>query len=141
MFIRFPVGESLSRDFISTLELLRLDGQGLLHQPDWAGCRESPEAAHPLTRLRPGPPLLALHTVYPLSLHMGLTKGGGCVPDISAVHTTAAPGAGTHLPGYCHPLGLSCPPQEGPNGSLDRISSSFSVSGRGYTWISKDYAC
>lgn len=126
MSIRFPMGESLSHDLISTLELFPLDGQGLLHQPGWAGCRESPAGS--------------AHSVPSVSAR-GLSKKGGCVLEGSAAHTTATPGAGTHLPGHCHPLGLSCPPQEGPNGSLDRISSSFSVSGRGYTLISKDYAC
>lgn len=63
------------------------------------------------------------------------------VLEVSAEHTMATAGAGTHPSGHCHPAGLFCPPQRGRNGSPDRISSSFSVSGRGYTLKSKDYAC
>ena len=74
MSIRFPMGESLSHDLISTLELLPLDGQGLLHQPGWAGCRESPAGS--------------AHSVPSVSAR-GLSKKGGCVLEVSAAHTTA----------------------------------------------------
>ena len=64
MSIRFPMGESLSHDLISTLELFPLDGQGLLHQPGWAGCRESPAGS--------------AHSVPSVSAR-GLSEKGGCV--------------------------------------------------------------
>lgn len=138
MSLRFPMGESLSRDLISTLELLPLDGQGLLHQPGWVGCRES--CAHsPLTRLRPGPPLLALHTMYPLSAP-GAPQGGRRCPGSQCSGHHGHPWC-WHTPPWPLPPTWALLPSPGRTEFLDRISSSFSVSGRRYILSSKDYAC
>lgn len=48
-------------------------------------------------------------------------------------NTTVTIGAGIHPSGHCHSAGLG--------GFLDKISSSFSVSGRVCKLKSKDYAC